>query len=230
MYRFFEDRNYDNINELNKENLHHLKNVIRIKDDEDFSVVFNDKIILFNLKDDMLIYKKEIFDSNEPPIKLSLFFGILKGDKNEKVIEHGTEVGVYDFYPLIMDRCVSNISDKVDKKIQRWQKIAKSAAGQSKRDIVPLVHRPIKVDEIAKNYSGDLILFYEDERNLFFKDIKEKLSKNLAIIVGPEGGISKREIEVLKDAHRISLGKRILRAETSSVVGAFYIIHNMECD
>ncbi|WP_308534179.1 RsmE family RNA methyltransferase [uncultured Peptoniphilus sp.] len=230
MYRFFENRNYDNKNDLSKENYHHLKNVIRIEEDEDFEVIFKDKNLIFNLLEDKLILKGEGQKNRESDINLSLFFGILKGDKNEKIIERGTEVGVKDFYPLVMERCISNISAKEDKKILRWQKISEAAAKQAKRDIIPLVHKPIKPVELIENFKGDLILLYEGEEEIFFKDIKSKLSKNLGLVVGPEGGISPKELEIFKDAYKISLGRRILRAETAAIAGSFYIIHNLECD
>lgn len=229
MYRFFENRNYDGNSEISKENFHHLKNVIRIREDENFEIVFNDGIYIFNLVDDKFILKEKSENKNESDVKLTLIFGILKGQKNEEVLKAATEIGVSEFIPVQMDFCVSDISKKEDKKLQRWQKIVESAAKQSKRDFIPQIKNVIKSDDIL-NLDMDFILCYESEKNLRLKDISNKLSKNIGLIIGPEGGISKRELELFKDIYKISLGKRILRAETASIVASFNIIYNMESD
>lgn len=228
MFRFFENRNFDEDTSLNKENLHHLKNVIRINDGEEFQVVFNDGIFAFEMQDDKIIKKYEIKESNEPNVRLSLFFGILKGSKNEDVLKHATEIGVTDFYPVLMDRSISDFSKKMDKKRERFQKIVESAAKQSKRDIVPIVHDMVKSEDIIK-FDGDLVICYEDERKTQLGEIIKNLSNNIGLVVGPEGGLSDRELEIYKDAYKVGLGKRILRAETASIVAAFYIIHGKEC-
>ncbi|MGI5949522.1 RsmE family RNA methyltransferase [Peptoniphilus sp.] len=228
MFRFFENRNFDEDTSLNEENLHHLKNVIRINDGEEFQVVFNDGIFAFEMQDDKIIKKYEIKESNEPNVRLSLFFGILKGSKNEDVLKHATEIGVTDFYPVLMDRSISDFSKKMDKKRERFQKIVESAAKQSKRDIVPIVHDMVKSEDIIK-FDGDLVICYEDERKVQLGEIIKNLSNNIGLVVGPEGGLSDRELEIYKDAYKVGLGKRILRAETASIVVAFYIIHGKEC-
>lgn len=228
MFRFFEYRNFNGDTSLNEENLHHLKNVIRIKEDEEFQVVFNDGIFACKMQNGAIVKKYEIKDSNESSVRLSLFFGILKGSKNEDVLKHATEIGVTDFYPVLMDRSISDFSKKMDKKRERFQKIVESAAKQSKRDIVPIVHDMIKSDDILK-FDGDLVICYEDEKKTQLGEIIKNLSNNIGLVVGPEGGLSDRELEIFKDAYKVGLGKRILRAETASIVAAFYIIHGKEC-
>lgn len=228
MFRFFENRNFDGDTNLNSENLHHLKDVIRIEDKEEFQVVFKDGIFAFEVQDGEIIKKSEIKNSNESNVRLSLFFGILKRSKNKDVLKHATEIGVTDFYPVLMDRSVADFSKKMEKKQARFQKIVESAAKQSKRDIVPIVHDMIKSDDIVK-FNGDLILCYEDENKTSLGEIINTLSDDIGLVIGPEGGVSDREIEILKKARRVGLGKRILRAETASIVASFYIIHGKEC-
>lgn len=228
MFRFFENRNFNGDTSLNSENLHHLKDVIRIEDKEEFQVVFNDGIFAFEMQDGKIIKKHEISNSNESSVRLTLFFGILKGSKNEDVLKHATEIGVTDFYPVFMDRSIADFSKKMDKKQIRFQKIVESAAKQSKRDIVPIVHAMIKSEDII-NFDGDLVICYEDEKKTQLGEIINNLSNNIGLIVGPEGGLSDREIKILKNAYRVGLGKRILRAETASIVASFYIIHGKEC-
>lgn len=229
MYRFFEDREFNGNTNLKEETIHHLKNVIRIEDGEVFQVVFEDGIFSFAYYDGKLKKMGEVEESNESKVRLSLFFGVLKNNKSEDVLRHATEIGVSDFYPVLMDRTISDISKKKDKKKERYQKIVESAAKQSKRDIIPMVHDIIKTDDILK-FKGDLVLCYEDEDKTQLGEIIHELSYNVGLVIGPEGGISDRELEILKDAKKVGLGKRILRAETAAITASFYIIHAKECE
>ena len=229
MYRFFEDREFNGNTNLKEETIHHLKNVIRIEDGEVFQVVFRDGIFSFAFYDDKLKKIGEVEESNESKVRLSLFFGVLKNNKSEDVLRHATEIGVSDFYPVLMDRTISDISKKKDKKKERYQKIVESAAKQSKRDIIPIVHDIIKTDDILK-FKGDMVLCYEDEDKTQLGEIIHELGDNIGLIIGPEGGISERELEILRDAKKVGLGKRILRAETAAITASFYIIHGKECE
>lgn len=229
MYRFFEDREFMGNTNLKEETIHHLKNVIRIEDGEVFQVVFRDGIFSFAFYDDKLKKIGEIEESNESKVRLSLFFGVLKNNKSEDVLRHATEIGVSDFYPVLMDRTISDISKKKDKKKERYQKIVESAAKQSKRDIIPIVHDIIKTDDILK-FKGDLVFCYEDEDKTQLGEIIHELGNNIGLVIGPEGGISDRELEILKDAKKVGLGRRILRAETAAITASFYIIHGKECE
>lgn len=229
MYRFFEDREFQGNANLKEETLHHLKNVIRIKDGEVFQVVFEDGIFSFAYEDEKIKKLGEVLESNESKVRLSLFFGVLKNNKSEDVLRHATEIGVSDFYPVIMDRSISDISKKKEKKLERFQKIVESAAKQSKRDIIPIVHDIIKTDDIL-NFSGELVLCYEDENKTQLGEVTKALSKNIGLVIGPEGGISERELELLSEAKKVGLGRRILRAETAAITASFYIIHAKECE
>lgn len=229
MYRFFEDREFNGNTNLKEETIHHLKNVIRIEDGEVFQVVFRDGIFSFAFYDDKLKKIGEVEESNESKVRLSLFFGVLKNNKSEDVLRHATEIGVSDFYPVLMDRTISDISKKKDKKKERYQKIVESAAKQSKRDIIPIVHDIIKTDDILK-FKGDLVLCYEDEDKTQLGEIIHELGDNIGLVIGPEGGISERELEILRDAKKVGLGRRILRAETAAITASFYIIHGKECE
>lgn len=229
MYRFFEERNFEGNTNLKEETIHHLKNVIRINDGEEFQVVFDDGIFSFAYFDGKIKKIGQVDESNESKIRLSLFFGVLKNNKSEDVLRHATEIGVSDFYPVLMDRTISDISKKKEKKKERYQKIVESAAKQSKRDIIPVVHDIIKTEDIL-NYSGDLVLCYEDENKTQLSEITKTLGKNIGLIIGPEGGISDRELEILKGAKKVGLGRRILRAETAAISASFYIIHAKECE
>lgn len=229
MYRFFENRNFEENTDLKEETIHHLKNVIRVEDGEEFQVVFDDGIFSFAYFNGKIKKIGKVKKNNESNVHLSLFFGVLKNNKSEDVLRHATEIGVSDFYPVLMDRSVSDISKKKEKKKERYQKIVESAAKQSKRDIIPMVHDIIKSEDIL-NFDGDLVLCYEDEKRTQLGEIIPKLSNKIGLVIGPEGGISNRELEILKDVKKVGLGSRILRAETAAIVTSFYIIHAKECE
>ena len=123
-----------------------------------------------------------------------------------------------------------------DKKIVRWNKIAESAAKQSKRNVIPLIEQTIKVNEMIKELEQyDLILVaYENESKQTLKDVLAKVPKdkinNLALIIGPEGGVDSKEIDLLiqSGAKCISLGKRILRTETAPIALLSMLVYEFE--
>ena len=128
-----------------------------------------------------------------------------------------------------------NLYHIISKKIERWNKISEIAAKQSGRDIIPEVSSIIKVNEIPEDEFDAVFVAYENEKEntlknelLKLKDKKEKY--NIAIVIGPEGGISENEITLLgeKKARFVSLGKRILRTETAGIVMASNILYELE--
>lgn len=164
---------------------------------------------------------EEFENITEPDIEVTLCTSLLKGDKFEQVIKHSVELGASFILPVISENCVSRPDQKSLKaKTVRWQKIANEAAGQSSRGKLPEVKEAVTLkvlSERIKNY--DLVLFcYEAGGNPIGETFWENdKAKKIAIITGPEGGFSKEEAGMLEKggAKVITLGKRILRAETA---------------
>lgn len=156
---------------------------------------------------------------NEPTVRVTLFAALTKGDKMETVIQKSVELGVTEIQPVLTDRCVSRPDAKSGmKKQQRYQKIARQAAMQSRRAVVPKVCDFTGLPQAAERLSDfdRVILFYEGGG----KSLKELLlpsDKRIAVFIGPEGGFEEREVEFLVShgAQTATLGKRILRAETA---------------
>lgn len=122
-----------------------------------------------------------------------------------------------------MKRCIAKIDSKDEnKKIERWQKIAESAAKQSGRNIIPKIQRKIKLQDIInlKKEYDKIIVCYENEQNNTLKSeliqLKNTKQPKIAILIGPEGGLEESEIELLREneAKIVTLGKNILRTET----------------
>ena len=142
--------------------------------------------------------------------------------------------------PVEMNRCIAKIDKKIEfKKISRWQKISEVASKQSKRDVIPKINNVITIKDICNIMSEyDIVLLaYENEKTNTLKNELIKLkndAKNkdlkIGIIIGPEGGLEKEEVEILKEngAKVITLGNRILRTETVALVLIGIIMYELE--
>ena len=146
------------------------------------------------------------------------------------IIQKAVEIGVTEIVPVISSRCVSRPDQKsLNKKVVRWQKIAKQAAMQSGRGIVPKVSESVSFKNGVENAKGEKVIFYE----LGGESVREILSdkpKEISIFIGSEGGFSGDEVElVLKnDGRKATLGKRILRAETAPLVALSVIMYETD--
>ncbi len=163
---------------------------------------------------------EKVKNNTEPSIFVTLYLCLTKGDKMDTAVRQAVEMGVSKIVPVLSTNCVSRPDDKsLIKKQERWQKIADEAAGQSGRGILPEVSQCISLKKTAE-------FIKNDDLSLFFYEIGgtplEKLNNNIktvSVIIGPEGGFSKKEAEMLESngARVTTLGPRILRAETAPV-------------
>ncbi len=169
----------------------------------------------------------------EPPYTLRLYQALAKGDKMETIIQKSIECGACEIVPFSSERCVVKLDKKDEgKKIDRWQKIAKSAAEQSGRGIVPLVKPVLSFKELLSGLDGTVLFCYEGEDALSIKEALKntKIQGDVSVIIGSEGGFSQKEAEQLRGAGAISvtLGKRILRCETAPVFALSCICYELE--
>lgn len=171
------------------------------------------------------ILEKKLCES-EPTVKVRLFQALPKGDKLDTVIQKCTELGAYDFTPVLTSRCISRPDEKsTKKKCERWQKISAEASKQCGRGIIPAVNQVLTFEKALAEMSKCTLalMCYECEDTFSIgkciTDNIGKLSKDssVAIFIGPEGGISPQEAEKAKNTGVITvgLGKRILRTETA---------------
>ena len=246
MSKFFVKDNQINNNIINivGEDVNHIANVLRMKKEEELQVCNQEtgenyitKITSFSKEKIECEIVEKMCKTVESNVDITLFQGIPKFDKMELIIQKNTEVGVKRIVPVLMERTVVKIDDKTaSKKIERWQKIAEVASKQSMRDIIPKIENIIKLKDInIDEYDSILVAYENEDKNMLKKElIKLKDTKqekyNIAIIIGPEGGIAEKEIGILKDmgAIFVSLGKRILRTETAGIVMAGNIIYELE--
>lgn len=224
--------------------VNHIANVLRMKQGE--KILIGDKETLKKYivkieeikKEEIITSIEEILDIQvESNVKIDLYQGLPKADKMELIIQKTTEIGIENIIPIDMVRCVVKLEEKeAKKKIERWQKIAETAAKQSKRDKVPQIKNKVKLKQILekiKEYDMFLVA-YEEEIDCMLKQelkkIENKENYKIGILVGPEGGIDAKEIEILKEsgAKIISLGKRILRTETAPITMVSNILYELE--
>lgn len=232
------------------EDVNHIKNVLRYKEDDEIIVCnicdssnYLGKIINLEKTHIVCDIVKKLESNAETKTYIHILQGLPKNEKMELVIEKAVELGVKEFTPVSMKRCIVKLDDKTKvKKVERWQKISEIAAKQSGRDMIPKINSVNSLEYVYKNLKDyDIVLVaYENEKNNTLKDelIKlkheneEKIESGLkiAVLIGPEGGIEEQEIEFLKNngAHIVTLGNRILRTETVALSVASVIIYEFE--
>lgn len=226
------------------EDVKHIANVLRLKKEDEIQICNLDAKINYIASINKIdkkyvkckIKKVENTDS-ETQVNITLYQGLPKADKMEYIIQKNVELGVKKIIPVEMERSIVKFDQKtVAKKIERWQKISEVASKQSGRDIIPKIEIPTNIKKICENINEyDIVLVaYENEEDNTLKTELQKIKRTdnlkIAIIIGPEGGIDKKEILQLKKvgAKTITLGQRILRTETASIVVISNIIYELE--
>ena len=168
---------------------------------------------------------EENYNETELPVKIYLFQGLPKSDKMELIIQKAVELGVYAVVPVEMHRSVVKLDEKKkESRRARWQAIAESAAKQSKRNAIPEVTDVLTYKQaMAKAAEMDVFLVpYENEKGMLAtKEALEKMTRgaSIGILIGPEGGFEPKEVAEATEAGgvTVSLGARILRAETAAI-------------
>lgn len=223
--------------------VNHIVNVLRLQVEDLILVCDQEKAKTFiaqiaDMKKQSVFCKiiEEVKQTVEPNLKIDLFQGLPKADKMEWIIQKTTEIGVNAIIPVAMERSIVKISQKDgNKKRQRWQTIAEVAAKQSKRDKIPVIGEILSLKEITqtcKQYDA-FIIAYEEETKQTLKQSLRKIQtevKKIGVLVGPEGGIDPKEIDLLKEQSTtiVTLGKRILRTETAPIVLISNILYELE--
>ncbi len=161
---------------------------------------------------------------NEPPYRAIVYQSLVRGDRFDTVLQKATELGAYAIVPVLTSRCTVKLdigSADCRKKMERWQRIVYEAAKQCGRGIIPEVREPMKYRNAVEDAArADLALFcYEGEGTTPLPTCLERADKprDIAILIGPEGGYAAEEAETAARTGLVmtGLGKRILRTETA---------------
>lgn len=222
---------------LTGENAAHAK-VLRLKQGEEVLVCDGQGIECvcsvagFEGSTVLLTVQEKRASYTEAAVKVSIYMALPKADKLEHVIQKATELGAYEIITFPTARCVSRPDDKsLNKKLDRWQKIAASAAEQSGRGRIPevivLPSYKMALERAAK--ADKPILFYENEHATTLRQaLSASAYKTVSLISGPEGGFEEKEIEQAKTAglQICTLGSRILRCETAPLCGLSAVMYD----
>lgn len=231
MQRYFAE-NVEDIFFVEKEDFHHITRVMRMKlGDELYCVNHQEqaaRCFIEKITENQVIAKvvQWLEEAKELPVSVSIVSGLPKGDKLEWIIQKGTELGASTFIPFIAARSVVKWDEKKsDKKLVRWNKIAKEAAEQSHRNRIPEVIAPVKLKgliELGNHYDLKLIAYEEEakagESSVLASNLKQlEYGKSILVVFGPEGGLTEAEVSALKENgfQTCGLGPRILRTETA---------------
>lgn len=244
MYHFFVDEGQINEDTITIEgtDVNHIKNVLRMKE--------KDKLLISNGTDkDFLCEILSIssqsvlckiidvdLEGTELPSKIYLFQGLPKADKMELIIQKAVELGVHEIIPVDTKRSVVKLDEKkAENKIKRWQQISLSAAKQSKRIIIPNIHKIMSFKEALEYASGFEynLIPYENAKGM--EDTKKAIEAikphtSIGIFIGPEGGFDEAEISlaISNGVLPVTLGKRILRTETAGLAALSVIMFHLE--
>lgn len=222
MQRYFTTIKENNNFILNKDDIYHIIKVMRMKDNDEIEVVYQNKLYLCNLKDVTKDIKINIIEELEQEIDnsidVTLIIPLLNENKMDLILQKATELGVSKIIPVTTERSIVKLDDKREqKKIERWNKICKEASEQSKRTDIPIVTEVLTLNDL-ENLEGKKIVCstLEKENNIRIYLKKNKMCDKINVVVGPEGGLSKKEEELLNKMgfESISLGPRIMRVET----------------
>jgi len=214
----------------------HLIKVMRIKPGD--TVILTDKTgydytaVAQDVGKDRITFEVISKEKNpaEPTVNLTVYMALPKADKLEFITQKMCELGAVRLVPFVSEYCVAQKSKKDDNKTTRLQKISDEACKQSGRSAPMVVEKTVTFKEILPQLESydKAILFYEHGREKL-RDTDFSECKNVAVIIGSEGGFSQKEADLMieKGAVNIVLGARILRCETAAVTGVSLIMYNL---
>ncbi|MGL5918828.1 MAG: RsmE family RNA methyltransferase [Cetobacterium sp.] len=209
---------------VDKNDINHLKNAFRVKEGEVIRAVDGEyEYICEVLSIEKKIIELKIMQKNEDifssEVEIDAAIGILKNDKMDLTIQKLTEIGVARIIPLLTKRGIAKITEKKDK----WDLIVKEATKQCQAVKLVQIQEPKKLSDLKFEEYDLAVVPYECEGENSLRNILNNFKtkpKKVLYIIGPEGGFEKEEIDFLieKRVIPVSLGKRILRAETASII------------
>ncbi|QRG69550.1 16S rRNA (uracil(1498)-N(3))-methyltransferase [Brevibacillus choshinensis] len=211
------------------DDVHHIVNVMRAREGEEIFVSDGAgrsavaKLVSLSAKEVRASVLELLCEQRELPIRVTIGQGLPKGEKMEWILQKGTELGAYSFFPFSSERTIVKLDAKKEaKKLERWRKIVKEAAEQSHRDVLPQLLAPVSFREAleaGKQYTHCAIAYEKEGGTTMHQTLTEmNPDDSLLVLIGPEGGFSPDEVALAEEKGflPVSLGPRILRTETAS--------------
>ena len=222
MQRYFAKNIKENKIILSNSDMHHIKNVMRMKENDKVEVVYDKKIYLCNLDNNLELHIESVIDEDkELPKEIIAIIGLVKEQKMDLVLQKLTELGVSKIIPVNMERSIVKLdTKKEDKKLIRWNTICKEASEQSKRNTIPIVTNVINFKDII-NVEADLKLCcsVSEKDNIISNYLSNNNYNSVSFVIGPEGGLTLKEENYLKENNYnlVSLGSLVFRMETACI-------------
>ena len=230
MHRFYADesRIAEGIACLTPEDARHALRVLRMSEGQTAELFLNGRRFLGEISridgEDVSLLLREELPSTEARLRVTLYQGLPKADKMELIIQKAVELGAESIVPVAMERCVVRLDERDGRKKQeRWQKIAREACKQSGRCLMPTVEAPLPFRALPERLRahGAAIVPWEDAKGFSLRGFHQEHPsiQNLAVVIGPEGGIAPEEVAAMQEAgcRAVTLGPRILRTETAGL-------------
>ncbi len=224
---FVREINDDNTVIIEGSDYHHIVTVLRVRTGDTIQVVdatgSRYRVTVAHIKPDRIIATiDETVQYPDISISLTLCVELLKGKKFDLVIQKAVEIGVNTIIPVITERTIPDVSEKKEKKRDRWQKIAIEASKQCLRATPPVIGDIISFNEVVRLSKDIGILAHADPEAMNMRQfLKESKPRNsVMVMTGPEGGFSKKEVEIARECDWFVLynGATQLRAETAAIV------------
>lgn len=220
MQQYFATKKEKDILYLNHNDLNHIKNVMRMKENDEIIVVYEDKSYICKLNKDLLSSRVEkVFKEIKEETKFLVYVPLLNEEKLSFIFKHGTELGITDFVVVEYDHCKYKLPKKdYEKKLTRWNKIIKEASEQSYRINKPSLEKIISSKDIDSICNVNMMCSLDktDVKSICKVLTTDNCNDTISLVFGPEGGLSPKEEELLsnKGFVKTSLGEEVLRTET----------------
>ena len=225
MQRYFTKEKLGDYLILEESDIHHIKNVMRNKVGNKIECIYDKELYICEIEDltspkVKIIEKKEEKVSNMPEVCIAV--ALVKEQKMDLILQKLTELGISKIIPVSMERSNVKLDEKkFEKKKERWEKICKEAAEQSKRNDIPEITNIHTVKELANiEYKNKFICSTRNPKNLVNNYLQDQEAcATMIFVIGPEGGISPKEEDLLIEFGYtpVTFGPQIMRVETAAI-------------
>lgn len=228
MQRYFAKEFNNNNMILRDSDIHHIKNVMRMKENDLIEVIYDNKLYICSVTSFnpfKVTINNVVDEDNGIKLDVTIAVGLVKEQKMDLILQKLTELGVNTIIPVNMERSIVKLdSSKFKKKKERWESICKEASEQSKRTSIPVISDIMNIKDLVNIDSDYKLVASTKEKDKKFDFYLQEMNKCVKIImvIGPEGGLSEKEENYLCDNgfNRVSFGNLIFRVETACIYAA----------
>ncbi len=213
----------------------HLAQVLRGRVGQEFDIAAGDLVRrgrIASIADDRVEFELGEVVRVPSILSLTLVLSIFKFDRMEWAIEKCVELGAIRIIPAIARRTEAHLARAAQKRVERWQRVARQAAEQSRRASVPEVSQPVPLQEVLRSCDGLRIVLAEAEEEMMLKEALHAKGEagEVTLAFGPEGGWTESELKLFAEAGWIaaSLGSTILRAETAAIAATAIAVAELQ--